>query len=174
MRRILFTLLCCSWFSVSVWAQADNRTNESLPPLTEAKRRDIGFLMELTGTNEFARQLVQLTAQQLTELLRLRDPNLPPALLDFLEGELRRLMEEELQAENGLLAEFIPVYHKYYTHEEIQQLLDFYRTPLGRKHAKLTPQVLKEGIGRSKNWVETAIPRLRQKLQQRFQGLLPM
>jgi hypothetical protein len=168
MRSLLFIAIFLTLFSNLTLAQSPSSDN-----LTESKRRDIHFLMELTGTSELARQMVRIGAKQLTEAVRLRDPNLPATLLTILEGEMQRMMEEELEGPDGLLEEFVPIYHRHYTHAEVKELLAFYRTPLGRKSARVTPLILRDGVTQSKAWLEEAGPRLRTKLQRRFEGLLP-
>lgn len=46
----------------------------------------------------------------------------------------------------------IPIYQKYYTDEDIQQLIVFYQTPLGKKVIASTPQIMQESMQVGQNW----------------------
>ena len=61
----------------------------------------------------------------------------------------------------------VPIYEKYYTENEIEQLIKFYKTPLGRKVTENLPMITQESMEAGRVWGEgvgmKAIERLREK-----------
>jgi hypothetical protein len=55
---------------------------------------------------------------------------------------------------DGLLYECVPVYDKYYTHDEIKELIKFYESPLGRKMVDTNPLILNETMAIGQRWGE--------------------
>jgi hypothetical protein len=48
----------------------------------------------------------------------------------------------------------IPVYNKYYTHDEIKQLIAFYESSLGKKLVEVTPLLTQETMIIGQKWGE--------------------
>ncbi len=46
----------------------------------------------------------------------------------------------------------IPIYDKYYTHEDIKGLLEFYTTPLGQKLIKVQPALTADSMAVGRQW----------------------
>lgn len=45
-----------------------------------------------------------------------------------------------------LMNQLAPIYTKYYTDEEILQLTEFYKSPIGQKTIQVTPQIMGESM----------------------------
>lgn len=45
-----------------------------------------------------------------------------------------------------IIERLVPLYSKYYTSEELQDLINFYTSPTGKKHLEKTPQLLEETL----------------------------
>ncbi|MBW4636886.1 MAG: DUF2059 domain-containing protein [Gloeocapsa sp. UFS-A4-WI-NPMV-4B04] len=45
-----------------------------------------------------------------------------------------------------LINRLIPIYNKYFTEEDIKQLITFYQTPLGKKLISVNPQVARDSL----------------------------
>ena len=61
-----------------------------------------------------------------------------------------------------------PLYHKYLTLEEINELIRFYETPLGQKLVFINPELIKEKMEISQTWVQE----LNLKFQKRMSKIL--
>ncbi len=48
----------------------------------------------------------------------------------------------------------VPVYMKYYTNEDIKELLRFYNTPVGKKMVRITPDLNAETMEAGQKWGE--------------------
>jgi uncharacterized protein len=46
----------------------------------------------------------------------------------------------------------IPNYDKYYTMEEINKMIEFYQTPLGKKVISTMPQIMQESVQAGQSW----------------------
>ncbi len=74
-----------------------------------------------------------------------------PASLNRLFLRLSREAPEEAQAKirqilktDILLERIIPIYDKHYTESELEDLIEFYSSPIGKKHLSTTPTVMEE------------------------------
>ncbi|MDR3013205.1 MAG: DUF2059 domain-containing protein [Chitinispirillales bacterium] len=103
---------------------------------------DILRLLELSGGAEMANQMVDALTQQFQQLL----PTAMPAT--FWDGIKAKVNSGEF------LQLSIPVYKKYYTHDEIKELIKFYETPIGRKMAQVSPAMAQEMMVIGQRWGE--------------------
>jgi len=69
----------------------------------------------------------------------------------------RAIIKSLLNIDN-LIDELVPVYERYYSTEEIRQLIKFYASPLGKKVLETTPEMMKEIL-------ETSIEYFKEKLK---------
>ena len=51
-----------------------------------------------------------------------------------------------------LITSMIPIYDKYYTTEEINKMIEFYQTPLGKKLIATMPQIMQASIQEGQSW----------------------
>ncbi|HAJ75542.1 MAG TPA: hypothetical protein DCM64_03710 [Gammaproteobacteria bacterium] len=61
-----------------------------------------------------------------------------------------------------------PIYHKYYSLEDIQQLLEFYDTDIGRKTIEVLPLLTQESIEVGQSWGMSIGPRIGQRVARRL------
>jgi len=57
------------------------------------------------------------------------------------------------------------IFTKHYTTEELEQLLAFYRTPLGQKMIRLQPEIMQDVNGQMTVLIQKRMPALLEKLQ---------
>lgn len=48
--------------------------------------------------------------------------------------------------------QLLPLYQKYFTHEEVKELISFYESPIGKKLAMKTPILGREAMQMGKSW----------------------
>ncbi len=127
--------------------------------LTAAKKADIQKLLQLTNTTHMAEQLGGLMVQTLRQSLR-SCTNCTPRTFELIERETLSLFKERMNASDGLTERMIPIYGKHFSHVEIQQLLEFYQTPLGKRLLAEAPQIAQEGLDIGQRWSRALAPQL--------------
>lgn len=137
-------------------------------PATDAgTRRDIEKLLEISGALSVGSQMADLAATQMQDAIEAARPDLPPRLLRILHEEVDAVVRENLSA---YVASIVPVYAKYYTHDEIRALIRFYQSELGRKTVRIMPQLLRETVALGRQWGQALAPQIKRRILQRFKA----
>jgi len=136
---------------------------EEIPP---EKERLIRELIEVSGGAQMAGQVSQLILAQVqreyvvmleSELARRDDlsPEEKDALRQSL-GSRRRFVakfnerfRERVGYDEILERVYIPLYDKYFSEEEIREIVAFYRSPVGEKSLRVMPGLMQEALDRS-------------------------
>ena len=58
----------------------------------------------------------------------------------------------------------IPIYERHFTHDEIEQLIAFYESPIGKKLIKVQPQIAIESMTAGQEWAKKLIERIKARL----------
>lgn len=122
MKKIIFSL---AFMCVAHFGFAQN----------EAFKKDVLTLIEFTGDQESQLKLMK------SQLAAVIPANKLPALMEDIKKELPKL-------NNNIAA----IYMKHYTHEDVKDLIAFYKTPLGQKLAKQTKEITPEVLEASNKW----------------------
>jgi hypothetical protein len=159
------TVIVCFLLIGSLFAQSKSSPSEVLPKLQAAsestnsaplkvdtaKEADIRRLMDLAGTGLLVTQVMDGTEKGIRPLMM---NALPP-------GEYREKLVDlffakfhSKAAPQQLLDLAVPAYDKYYTHEEIKGLIQFYGTPLGQKLVSIQPKMTGELQEAGRKWGE--------------------
>lgn len=130
------------------------------PALTGSPEKiaDIRRFLELSGAIGAGAKAREMMLDNLRALAR---PETPPEVWE----ELRAQIEAEHLEEESL-----PLYDKYFTHDEIRDYIRFYETPSGRKLAATLPVLLQEQL---KPAAERATQLLRKLLERLRSGGYP-
>jgi uncharacterized protein len=116
-----------------------------------AKKADIRHLLEITGA-------ANLGSQSMNEMEKTMRPliagALPPG--DY-RDKLVDLFFEKFRSKRNpdqLLAIMVPIYGKYFSDDDIKQLIQMYETPIGQKMLSSLPKVVAESQAAGKAWGE--------------------
>jgi hypothetical protein len=63
-----------------------------------------------------------------------------------------------------------PIYHKYLTLDETKGLIQFYKTPLGKKAISVMPKMTQEGMAAGQIWGQSMGQKIQQRLSVRFKN----
>jgi len=107
-----------------------------IPP---KKKQAIRTLLELTGMAKVADQMIG----QMFEQFAKGAPSVPPEAWQRLKKKMRA---------DELIVLIMPVYDKYYTQEDLDGMIAFYRTPVGQKVIATLPDVSREGFNVGQEW----------------------
>lgn len=119
-----------------------------------AKRADIRKLIELTGAANISADALQ----KMIEPLKASYPQVPE---EFWNTFVHEVHSDEL------VDLVIPIYDKYYTHDEIQELMHFYQSPVGQKTIKVLPKLSAEAIDAGQEWGRMVADRAMRKLREK-------
>jgi uncharacterized protein len=136
--------------------------------LTSDKRADIRKLIELTGIAKLGLQFADAMFENAAKSLKISMPELKDQALAKMKADLTAFFQEKLQAPGGMVDQLIPVYDKYWTHEEIKSLIAFYQTYLGQKLVEVTPKISNEAYSIGSAWGQSLGP----EIVRRFQAML--
>ena len=89
-------------------------------------------------------------------------------ILDNYSAQVLQVMKEEM-AWDKMKEDYIAIYAKVYTEEEITALNQFYQSPVGQKMLAKMPELMKESLGIAQKSMQKVIPRL-QALAQEMAG----
>ena len=142
--RFLIILLLAMMLSVSVAGAA------SVPTTEAEKLHEAEQLVRLSLTDRVMTNVQDNYTNQLGAVLTAQ--KVPP---DYAE----KLIDEELQAladseHQRLLDALVPIYQRYYTADEIHQLLSFYQTEVARKSIRVSGMIAAEGQQFVRLWNE--------------------
>jgi hypothetical protein len=155
-KFLLAACLALSFAVPSAWAQSaapvSAETTAAVKDLLEAMhyrdtmRQTIAQLQKnmpavmLQGATASIRNNKTMTDAQKTEALAKANRDIPQAAA-ALDGIFNDpgLMDE-------LVAEFIPLYARHFSADEVRQMAAYYRTPIGSKMIKLMPQIAAESM----------------------------
>ncbi|WP_407531906.1 DUF2059 domain-containing protein [Elizabethkingia meningoseptica] len=110
---------------------------QTIPP---AKKEKIKTLLRLTNAIGLSNQIMG-------------------SMIDSYQSYYKRVPTEywtEIKKEAATSGEFeellIPVYSKYYTEKELEDIIAFYKTPTGQKVIKVLPEMSKESMQIGQEW----------------------
>ncbi|TAE61442.1 MAG: DUF2059 domain-containing protein [Nostocales cyanobacterium] len=116
------------------------------------KINNIKKLLEITGAKAMTQQMLN----DMFSTMKSQYPNLPANFWKAFIAEIKP---------DDIFNEYIPLYDKYFTDEEIKGMIAFYQTPLGKKTLNVLPQLTKDstqiGIKYGKEAAERAIEKLK-------------
>ena len=126
MKKILLALLTTLIFT-GAFAQASEKTAH------------IKKLLDLTGSGKLGVQVIQTMITSFKQST------------DSVPDKFWEEMAKEINADT-MVSMVIPIYEKYYTDEEILQMIVFYETPVGKKVIATLPDIMKESMAIGQEW----------------------
>ncbi len=127
-------------------------------------------LLEITGSLDIGAQMGTTIAQQMIASLKNARPDVDPKAFTIIEEEFVSIINSEMKNNDGIVAELIKIYSKYYSHQDIKDLLKFYQSDLGKKLISTTPNVIQESMVVGQNWGQRILPIVQENIQKRFEA----
>jgi hypothetical protein len=131
---------------------------------------DIMKLLDFTGAGILSGQLATLMTRAIMQQSKV--PQGPAAAI--VSEVVQSTVASHVSGPNGLVARMVPVYAKYFTHDEVRALLAFYASDIGKKTVAVMPMALQEGAQIGQAWANELAPEIKTELEKRFraEGLL--
>ena len=121
---------------------------------TTTKRESIRKLLEITGTPKLGLEL----AQRIIASMKRRHPNVPEKFWDEFEDEM---------SEEAFIERIVPVYADNFSKEEIERLIEFYKTDVGQKYVEKLPTLTRASMSAGRQWGRKMGQRVVEKLKRR-------
>jgi hypothetical protein len=126
--------------------------------LTPSKEADIKRLLAITGVDDIGIQITNTFSRNIQQQAKSLRSDIPDSFFDEFYEELFILIDKKMTEPGSLTDDIIATYNKYYTHQEIKSLIEFYQTELGEKTLKLVPKIFQENLISSQQWMNKMGP----------------
>ena len=131
MKKITFTLMFFLLLSFTSFGQDNAEYRTTLKAMFEASGAEGSYKAVIKQSFVmFKQQYPDITSELWEELES-----------DFLKTSLDDLTEM-----------LVPVYSKYMTKEDLEEIIKFYKTPAGQNFAKNTPMIMQESMQVGQEW----------------------
>ncbi len=146
MPKLIVTLLLC------LCVHFLSGQSSPAPAIPLSKIEKIRTMLELMGAGNMGEQ----AAKRMIDSYKQALPTVPA---DFWEEVKKEIKAEDLE---NLV---IPIYDKYYTEEDLEQLIAFYNTPIGKKMRDVTSAIMNESMEAGQAWGKQVGEKVMQKLK---------
>ena len=143
MKKLIFTLLVCG-LSISAHSQT-------------SKDEKIKKLLDLTGSGKLAIQMVKTLIPSFQKTYS----DVPQEFWDD--------FTKEIKAED-LINLTVPIYGKYYSEMDVDQLIAFYNSPVGKKSIEVLPMIMQESMTAGQTWGRQIAEKVVQQLKENLFG----
>ena len=134
--------------------------------ISEPFRKDIVKLLKITGSESLGLKMGMAISNQFIDNLSRQNPNLSPTAIAAIKSEISRVFVENMPK---LTSEMVQVYAEHFTQKDIEGLINFYETPLGKKAVHEMPQIMQESFALGRSWGQQILPELRTRLKARLE-----
>ncbi len=139
-------------------------TPSQVPMSPEEQAAEAEQLVRYSLSERILESLEKNFSDQLTSFLMAK--GVPAEMAQqMVAEELHLVIEDEHQR---LLDALVPIYQRYYTADEIHQLLSFYQTDVARKSLKVSSQIAAEGQQYVRLWNENFEEVLMERIEKRL------
>jgi hypothetical protein len=128
---------------------------------------DVKEFMALTGSDSVGQQMANYISGSIIGSLTAQRKDVTEKQVAAAKAEVDSFLAGKVPELTDRLS---GLYKKYYTQEEIKQLIAFYKTPVGTKFAQLTPTIGREGTMLGEQWGQQLGPELGQRMIARLQA----
>ena len=91
---------------------------------------------------------------------------IPEQILSMIEQQAPALPESVKVEIQALMDRMVPIYAKYYTQQDMDDLIAFYDTPLGKKLSTVQPQITLESMSVAQQWAAEIGQKVASKIMQ--------
>ena len=124
-------------------------------------------LLKITGAQADSAQLTKSLSQQLIGVLRANNTQLSNEDMEMITHEVGAVVGEQLTNE-VLQKKIYRVYARYFTLEDIQSLIEFNKSPAGRKANRVMPTLMRETKSETNTWVEEVAPEITRRVSEKL------
>jgi hypothetical protein len=141
-------------------------------PIPDDFRESTLELMQLTGADQIGIQIGAAMGTQVFDALVGEYAELTDEDLEIITEEFEAALAARIDV---LMEELVVLYARYFTHEDILGMIEFYETPLGQKTVRVLPQLMQEAMAVGQAWGQELGAEIGDVVVERLQerGVLP-
>ena len=139
------TLALC-YFVAAAYSQA-----------TEDYQKTLKQMLELSGS----KQAFVAGIKQMISMYKQTKTGIPDDIWDEMGNEMKKTSIDEL------VTMLTPVYQKHLTQDDLLKIIEFYKTPTGKKFASKTPLITQESMQVGQQWGMKVGAALEKKLKEK-------
>ena len=128
------------------------------------KAREIFSVMQADTIMD---QMLEAVFGQMGAMMQQSHPELPQEALGIVREEIAVSLRKALP---DLVEQMAGVYEQVFTEEELDGMLDFYRSPVGQSLLAKMPQVMTQSMQFSQTWAIGVFQDLPQRIEQRLRA----
>ena len=114
-------------------------------------------MLEAGGSEES----FKVVMKQMFDMLKKQKTNVPDTVWADFEKEFSKTSID------NLVDMLTPVYQKHMTIVDLEKIIEFYQTPVGKKYAEKTPVIMQESMQVGQQWGMDMGQKFQEKLQQK-------
>jgi len=133
-------------------------------------RAAIERLLEVTRAAALGSQIATIASNSMIDAMRKAQPEVPERAVAIVKEVLSAEFERAFSGPDGIMAAIIDLYAKYFTHEDVKALLEFYNSPAGRKAIAVMPTLAQESAAAGNAWAMANMPKIASKVEQRLRA----
>ncbi len=131
------------------------------------KHAAIKRLMAVTGAQANQRELADNFTQQMISVLRANEAILTEHAISIIGNEVTAVVKEQLDDE-VLQEKMYRIYAQYFTLEELEGLITFNESPIGKKANRIMPVLMRESMTAAQQWSTEIGPLLTRRVLQKL------
>lgn len=112
-------------------------------------------LIKVTGVDKLGQQ----GANQMINVFKENNKNIPTEFWDEFQKEI---------STDELTNLYVPIYAKYYSDSDLDELLKFYRTPVGQKMISIMPALMQDSMNAGREWGQKLGKRVIDKINEKY------
>lgn len=140
--------------------------------INSQKKALIDTLLDQTNQSAMTvgKQLSESYIQQMISVLKQSSPNMNPKAFTIVEEEVKSIIKEELIVKKGLRQLMYPVYSKHFSVQDLEKMIEFNKTELGKKIINVMPLISQESMQAGQTFGQSLAPKVLERITARFQA----
>lgn len=144
---------------------AANASSDTAAGIDQSKEQLIRTLVDLTDTPEVQALFSQELIDRVSGAISMFGPTLNPQTMNVIQQQTRAVVSEHIQDGDALYSVLAPVYEKHFNLIELNQLVQFYQSPLGQKLVNTSPELMSETMDLGSQWGLSLVPEIVQRVR---------
>ncbi|MBL4638706.1 MAG: DUF2059 domain-containing protein [Proteobacteria bacterium] len=135
MKSMFIVFIAVLSFSISpLFADAE---------ISDAKRSLIDNLLQQTGqsADEISNQIITSYIHQITSVIKQSEPDLHPSTLQEIAVMVAMTVKQQVVEQDKYKAMIYPIYDRHFAKQELQTIIEFNQTELGKKLLQAMPLI---------------------------------